>query len=573
MPGTYLTVQFSDKDSVKSLGAKWDAQERRWFVPEGRVLSVFERWLPQVELTLSATLSPTGAQDVQVARRGKSLSQLLGAVSGAVSRAFPEGEWTVVEVMQASLRRHVYLELAERDSTGSVLAKAGGMIWANVAQRILPQFEKVTGVTLGPGIKLLVHAKPEMQPQFGFRLTIDAIDPSFTLGDLEAKKREIRSLLQQEGIWGNNKALQFPWDFNDVLVVAPPNAAGLGDFDVEATRLQATGLCRFTYVHSRFQGEGAAAEICEQLTLALNDWQHSCSTAPDAVVFIRGGGAVNDLAWLNDYDLAKLICGMKIPVLTGIGHERDSTILDEVANANFDTPSKVIAGIEARIETRAREAKSAFDELVTRTKSFLETNRRATDRAKESVLSDVVRQIHHAKTTGSAAMSDVRLLSVRNLYVAEGQARDRLREVNERSATQVLLAKQKIPMFLRQVQDQVHSHLTALKEEVHWSWTTVLSGSRATARQCIENLATIRAQVNYDARSQITLARAGTEALIREVSGQGPQKTLERGFAIVRDANGEIVTSALRLESEARIGVTFRDGVFFAAVKEKELKE
>src|SRR5690606_37877638 len=200
-------------------------------------------------------------------------------------------------------------------------------------------------------IKLLVQVRPSFKAQYGFSLEILDIDPDFTLGDLEAKKREIRTRLQQEGLWGRNKGLAQPWDYQRVLVLAPQGAAGLGDFQAEAVRLQTYGICRFTYCFSRFQGEGAAREMKASLLQAFEEWARPLPG--DAVVIIRGGGAVNDLAWLNDYELARAVCEMPVPVLTGIGHERDSTVLDEIANIRFDTPSKVIAGIERAIKARA----------------------------------------------------------------------------------------------------------------------------------------------------------------------------------------------------------------------------
>lgn len=169
-------------------------------------------------------------------------------------------------------------------------------------------------------------------------------DPDYTLGDLEARKREIRERLQREGLFELNRQLPTPWDYNLVLVVAPEGGAGLGDFQAEARRIEAFGICRFVYVHSRFQGDGAAAEIRTALLGAMERMAGDGSL-PDAVAIIRGGGAINDMAWLNDYALVRTVCELEVPVLTGIGHERDNTVLDEVANIRFDTPSKVIAGI------------------------------------------------------------------------------------------------------------------------------------------------------------------------------------------------------------------------------------
>lgn len=315
----------------------------------------------------------------------------------------------MVEVVEARTKNgHVYLELSERTPDGSVLATARAILWATTANKILPEFERATGATIAPGIKLLVHAKPVFKPQYGFSIEIDAIDPEYTLGDLEARKREIRTRLQQEGIYDANKKLPSPWEFNAVLVLAPQGAAGLGDFQAEATRLERFGICRFVYVSSRFQGEGAANEIKKAIQSALEQWPDSGLPRPDAVVIIRGGGAVNDLAWLNDYELAKVICTVKIPVLTGIGHERDNTILDEVSNIRFDTPSKVAAGIEQVIRRRVDEAKASFALLTNFATRAVNNANSKIDRDFAAIQSGVVRQVATTKQYAQALMNEVR---------------------------------------------------------------------------------------------------------------------------------------------------------------------
>jgi len=340
MANTFLTVPYKDKDAAKALGARWDAAQRQWFVPDGRELAPYSAWLPagsaQVSPPTSTELSSIGSGSTELSvptKKGISLSQLLAGVSQAVAQVYKSGVWTMVEVVELRANGgHVFLGVSERDAHGSVLAKTSAVIWQSTANTILPEFERATGAQLAPGIKLLVRARPVFKPQHGFTLEIDAIDSEYTLGDLEARKREIRERLQAEGVFAANKLLPIPWDFNAVLVVAPAGGAGLGDFQAEANRLEGFGICRFTYAYSRFQGEGAAKEICDALQLALNSWDSTTADQPDAVVFIRGGGAVNDMAWLNDYDLARFICDLPIPAMTGIGHERDNTVLDEVAN-------------------------------------------------------------------------------------------------------------------------------------------------------------------------------------------------------------------------------------------------
>jgi exodeoxyribonuclease VII large subunit len=331
MSETFLNAPFKDKEKVKALGGRWDSERRLWYVPAGTDLAPFAAWMPLAPASTEIALVEA-AGELAAVRRGMKLSELLAGVSQAVALAFKVGAWTMVEVLDTRLRGgHVYIEVSERDADGVVLAKANAVIWASTANRILPEFERATGAKIGPGIKLLVRARPVFKAQFGFSLEIDAIDPDYTLGDLEARKREIRARLQREGLFDANRNLPAPWDFNAVIVVAPQGAAGLGDFSAEAERLEKFGVCRFTYVYSRFQGEGAAAEIRSALLGAMAAWVKSRKPLPDAVAIIRGGGAVNDLAWLNDYDLARCICELEVPVLTGIGHERDSTVIDEVA--------------------------------------------------------------------------------------------------------------------------------------------------------------------------------------------------------------------------------------------------
>ena len=245
MANTFLTVPFKDKDTAKGLGARWDAAQRQWFVPDGRELAPFALWLPAGSVpasnakdTLSILDEP--ATPVMAGKKGVSLSSLLGAVSRAVAQAYKAGVWTLVEVVELRANGgHVYLEVSERDAHGAVLAKARAVIWQSTASAILPAFERATGAQLAPGIKLLVRARPVFKAQYGFSLDIDAIDPEYTLGELEARKRDIRARLQAEGVFAANKQLPPPWDFNAVLVVAPLGGAGLGDFQAEADRLQA----------------------------------------------------------------------------------------------------------------------------------------------------------------------------------------------------------------------------------------------------------------------------------------------------------------------------------------------
>lgn len=531
MPDTYLSVPFRDKDAAKALGARWDPVQRQWYVPQGRDLAPFQAWLPPTVAAQPHTATGTGLAveepassyalaDRPLAQRGIGLSQLLSGVAQAVALAFSEGVWTRLEVVDARLRGgHVYLEVAERNAQGQVLAKSNAVIWASTAGRILPAFEQATGASLGAGIKLLVRARPVFKPQYGFSLEIDAIDPEYTLGDLEARKREIRERLQREGLYDRQRSLKPPWDFNRVLVLAPEGGAGLGDFQAEAQRLQEHGLCRFDYIYSRFQGEGAADEIRQRLERALNQ------PAPetwDAIVIIRGGGAVNDLAWLNDYPLARLLCSSDTPVLTGIGHERDSTVLDEVAHQRFDTPSKVIAGIEQRIVTRAREAAAYFQALAHTAQNTLQSVRLQAERAHADVRRYAQGNLVQAQQQIQAWVTDIRVCALDTVHQARRQASEAINDTRHAAQRHIDNARYRLPQTLDDV--------------------------RTRAQQSLQR------------------ARERSESLMREIAGQGPEKTLIRGFAVVRNERGEPVSRASGLQLDQPLRLQFHDGDVAARV-------
>ena len=556
MPRTYLKVPFSQKDAAKSLGAKWDATLSRWYVPETIDLAPFSDWLGGSLLTgavvtqkpssASVALPATAGASLSVAKTGVPLSRLLAGVASAVAAAYRAGVWTTVEVTEIRARGgHVYLELSERDTNGTLIAKTTGTIWADTANRILPEFERATGATLAPGIKLLVRAKPVYKPQYGLSVDIDAIDPDYTLGDLEARKREIRSRLQADGIFDAQKLLQAPWDYNAVLVVAPDGAAGLGDFRAESERLTACGVCDFVYVSSRFQGEGAAAEVVAALLVALDRWMESHDANPDAVVFIRGGGAVNDLAWLNDYALAKLICDLPVPVFTGIGHERDSTILDEVAHTKFDTPSKVITGIEQVIMRRTREANDAYAFVIQAAELAVEKARASVQRFDADVRGGAGRQVELAKRKSAEHFAAVKEVSVETLHRARALANDGVAAVRQGAVQVVASAKTTSKSNNDFVLERAGSHVLRVRAAIDGAFDSMREGAL---------------RVVQDAKSK-------SEALVREITGQGPAKTLGRGFAMVRDAGGKPLTRVGHVAPGQSISVQFSDGAVGAKVE------
>ncbi|MCO8044198.1 exodeoxyribonuclease VII large subunit [Acinetobacter bohemicus] len=280
-----------------------------------------------------------------------SLKEYLSTVQEVVKLTFDQPVWVTAEIRNLNIKAgHYYLELAEKEAeTDRVIASCRATIWKFSAQKIVAQFERHSGIELSCDLKVLLKVKASFDPQYGFSLNIVGIDPSYTLGDIARRYQQIVEKLTVEKLIDRNKKLPAPFDLNRILVIAPENAAGLGDFKKDADALQRAQVCQFIYHSATFQGNTAPQSIMQSLAQALRQWAQTFSQAPDLIVIIRGGGSVNDLAYLNDYELAALLCKRSVPIWVGIGHEKDRTILDEIAHRSFDTPSKVIAGIRNHI--------------------------------------------------------------------------------------------------------------------------------------------------------------------------------------------------------------------------------
>ena len=350
---TYLTTSVQEKERVKSLGAKWDAMAKKWYVPVGVDLEPFNAWLPNAaELTLDSDIS--GSID---------LAKLLAEIATIVVNSLPDSLWIKAEISQVRrMGEHLAIELVEHDRNGVLIARAQAFLWKNNLDKILSKFKITTGFEFNTGIKAMLLVKTEFNPTHGIRLIIQDIDPTYTLGDIEAKLKNIRETLSKEAIITLNKQLPRPQEFCCVAVISPESAAGLGDFKRDADILSQSKLCVFDYFSAKFQGTTAAVEIKNSLLSVLNLQQRS--NKYDVLCIIRGGGSVTDLYWLNDLDLARSVCMSALPIFTGIGHERDNTILDEIANSRFDTPSKVIAHIREVIYSNTHTAAANYQQVL-----------------------------------------------------------------------------------------------------------------------------------------------------------------------------------------------------------------
>ena len=270
-------------------------------------------------------------------RDSVSLLELSRSIKDTLKEKFDNPVWVSAEIAELRENRngHCYLDLIEKQTnTDQIAARVKSVIWSYTFRMLKPYFETSTGRSLSNGLKILVQVSVEYHEVYGLSLIINDIDPIYTLGDLEQRKREIIEQLIKEGVMDMNKELPFPIVPQRVAIISSETAAGYGDF-VNQLENNNYGI---KFEHQLFpaimQGDQAPASIISAFDEIYENIEQF-----DVAVIIRGGGASIDLLCFDDYSVAYYITQFPIPVVTGIGHERDNTIADMVANISLKTPT------------------------------------------------------------------------------------------------------------------------------------------------------------------------------------------------------------------------------------------
>jgi exodeoxyribonuclease VII large subunit len=313
-----------------------------------------------------------------VSKTTLSLYELNQQIKGALQTAFPGSVWVRAEIAELRENRngHCYLDLVEKDeATDQVIARMRAMIWNYTYRMLKPFFETTTGQPFTQGIKVLIQGVVEFQEVYGLSFTIRDIDPAYTLGDIERRRLEVIRRLESEGVINMNKELPLPLVPQKIAIISSPTAAGYGDF-VHQLENNSYGI---KFYHKLFPTIMQGQQAPESITAAFDKIYEQIQLF-DVVVLIRGGGASLDLLCFDDYWLCYNIAQFPIPVLTGIGHERDRSVADMVAHSNLKTPTAVAEFLI----TGAGEVISAFNnyalELKTLVRERLAKHRQKSDR-------------------------------------------------------------------------------------------------------------------------------------------------------------------------------------------------
>ena len=278
--------------------------------------------------------------------RHYTLRQLNFMVRDAIEMQLPDEYWVEAELSECRERSgHCYMELTEKDeNTNTPIARASAKCWRQTWQLLQPAFERTTGQSLRAGLKVLLKVYAQFHEAFGFSWIVTDIDPTYTLGDMARKRQEIIRQLKEEGIFDLQRELPLPIFCQHIAVISADGAAGYGDF-VRQLEDNPYGLhFDITLFPAVMQGEQVEQSIIAALDgiySLTSDLKHQ--TSFDAVVIIRGGGATADLSGFDTLALAEHVANFPIPIITGIGHDRDESILDMVSHTRVKTPTAAAA--------------------------------------------------------------------------------------------------------------------------------------------------------------------------------------------------------------------------------------
>lgn len=446
--------------------------------------------------------------------KGISLYQLNNQIKGILNDAFDSEVWIIAEISELRYNQngHCYLELVEKDEeSDKIIAKARATIWSYTFRMLKPYFETTTGQRFSAGIKVLIHASIEFQEIYGYSLNIKDIDPSYTLGDIARRRKEILTRLEEEGVLEMNKELDFPDIPKCVAVISSPTAAGYEDFTNQLDNNNSGYKFHYKLFPAIMQGNQAEESIIEALD-RINEYEDIF----DVVVIIRGGGSQADLNCFDSYWLAFNIAQFPLPVISGIGHERDETIVDIVANIRVKTPT---AAAEYLID--------CFDEK----RAFHES-------------------LQEEFYTG---VNEILLEASENLHFLSNKFTPLVKSILEKKSNQLLLANEKLTHSAKQLTRSYSYSLNNLKTKLKFGIDHRLNHEKNHSDNLQSKIGIRVGRLLENQKHKLSLHDQTIKYL-------NPENILKKGYTLTLK-EGRIVKDISSLSPKDRIETRFKDGM------------
>lgn len=451
-----------------------------------------------------------------------SLSEFSRFVARAMSRE-PAlmGAWVVAEISDMSVRGgHCYMTLIEKDPNGTTTARMRANIWANNFNQIRYEFLGKTEKELANGMRVMFFGAATYHSNYGLSFNITKVNPSFTMGDLERIRREILATLQREGIINNNRSLTFLDPPRRIAIISSETAAGYGDFINQIKNNSAGVEFNTVLFPAIMQGERTASSVIAALDLVektrtIVDWE--------CVVIIRGGGATTDMNGFDDIQLARRVATFPIPVIVGIGHERDRCVLDDIARVRCKTPTAAAAWLT---DTAAIAWQRVCD-LTSRIASF------ASERMKGEY---------------------IRLQSIETMVPALAQA-------------QIKNARLKLQGFSAILPSAAMEATSKERIRLEGITTTLRMSARLRIQKEFPTLDSLASTVRIAASALLEREKSKLEALERLTEALDPSSTLKRGYSITR-INGKAITGVKSIRPGDILETQTADGTIISTANQ-----
>ncbi|MFT4693212.1 MAG: exodeoxyribonuclease VII large subunit [Francisella sp.] len=442
------------------------------------------------------------------------LSEFLELIKSTIEMGFGyDGYWVRAELSEWRMSgKHYYGELIEHDGLSKYpVAKVRCNCWANKAGFLHSKFTSVTGEPLKSDMKVMLKVAVSYHVSFGLSLNVIDIEPAFTLGDRQARKLEIIETLTTKKIINKNRSLELPSDFTNIAVITSITAAGKGDFFEEADKLQDLGLCKFDIFEAKMQGQDCAVSVAKAFDkIAMKADKY------DAIVIIRGGGSQADLDWFNNILPAESICNSEIPVMVGIGHERDSTVLDDICTKKFDTPSKVINFITNTIIDNATNANHNYQAIVNITKNLA----KQTSSNLENLYKDFRTKLGH--------------------YLQNVDY-----QVEQNYKNTKFIATSFLKLYTNTVEGQFENITVATKNLIKYY--------QHSLDEYFKNTNTV-------SKNMLNHYTQTSEYLYKQILSVSVEPTLKRGFSITKSDDGKYITTQAQALKHSNLNIVYSDG-------------
>lgn len=452
-----------------------------------------------------------------------SLFELNKLIKEVITKSLPDSYWVIAEISEINEHPsgHCYLELIQKDeATDNIKAKARANIWSYTYRMLKPYFETMTNRPLSRGMSILVNAQVVFHEMYGYSLNIIDIEPSFTLGDIELKRRETISKLIADGVMEMNKEQELDLLPKRIAIISSPSAAGLQDFTNQLNHNQFGYQFDYELFPSVMQGDDAENSITSSLNKIYDIKENF-----DVVVIVRGGGAQTDLSCFDSYQLSSNIAQFPIPILTGIGHDKDVSVADMVAYKALKTPTAVAEFLISRFNDAESILADFTSQIETLTEQIIntETDKLNNNQLKLQYFSSTI--ISHQKTIISNISKTIPYIS-KQLVKKQGD---------------IVLAK---------------------KAKLLLALNSALNNRKATL-----NVTLIK--INKAVPQRINDEKNRQSYLFRTMQNLNPTNILERGYSITY-YNGKVLKSAETVNVGDEIKTILKKGEVIGNIVKKE---